>query len=105
MLDSEGCAIDLSSCEAGAQSYVMGTLRIAPDCHNYSQDYPAVSTDPSSGLMLAEIDPMAMGGPGIYVAEMGVFNSDGTCIAVSNQFYLPSRRASSATTSRQGRPA
>jgi hypothetical protein len=88
MVDNEGCAIDLSPCEAGAQSYVMGTLRIAPDCHNYAQDYPAVSTDPSTGLMVAEIDPLAIGGPGIYVAEMGVFNAEGTCIAVSNQFYL-----------------
>ena len=66
----------------------MGTLRIAPDCYNYVQDYPATSPDPASGLMVAEIDPAAMGGPGIYVAEMGVFDADGPCIAVSNQFYL-----------------
>jgi hypothetical protein len=88
MLDANGCPIDLCACDPGAQCMVMGTLRIAPDCYNYVQDYPASSPDATSGLMVADIDPMAMGGPGIYLAEMGVFDAEGTCIAVSNQFFL-----------------
>lgn len=88
MLDVNGCPLDLTACEAGDPGIVMGTLRIAPDCFNYAQDFSATSPDPASGLMVASIDPAAMGGPGIYVAEMGVFDTEGTCIAVSNQFYL-----------------
>ena len=88
MVDGQGCPVDLSICEAGVQALVMGTLRIAPDCYNYSQDFAASSSDPSSGLMVADIDPAALGGPGIYVAEMGVFDAEGTCVAISNKFFL-----------------
>jgi hypothetical protein len=51
-------------------------------------DFPATSPDPSSGTMIAEIDPQAIGGPGIYKAEMAVFDPDDECIAAANQFYL-----------------
>ena len=38
--------------------------------------------------MVAEIDPLSLGGPGIYFAEMAVFDAEGLCVAVNNQFYL-----------------
>ena len=66
----------------------MGTLRVAPDCMNYCVDFPAISPDPPSGTLIAEIDPGQMGGPGIYLAEMAVFSPDGECVAASNKFYL-----------------
>jgi hypothetical protein len=96
MLDADGCPLDLTACEPGPQAMVLGTLRIAPDCYNYIQDFPAVSPDPAAGLMVAEVDPAQMGGPGLYVAEMAVlvpeadiFDPTGPCVvAASNQFYL-----------------
>jgi hypothetical protein len=81
---------------------------VAPDCHNYSIDYPAnlsEGSDPASGMMVAAIDPAALGGPGIYVAEMAVFNSDGTCVAVSNQFYLVVEESLFGDTTRNGPPS
>jgi hypothetical protein len=88
MVDSQGCPVDLSSCCPGAQCPVLGTLRVGPDCHNYFLDYSASASDPVAGLMVADIDPVALGGPGIYVAEMGVFDAEGTCVAISNRFFL-----------------
>jgi hypothetical protein len=88
MVDSDGCPIDLSGCEAGDPAQVLGSLNIAPDCYNYVVNYPATASDPASGLMVAQIDPSQLGGPGIYVAEMAVFDAAGDCVAAQNQFYL-----------------
>jgi hypothetical protein len=80
--------IDLSDCAVGDPPQVLGTLRVAPDCLNYCVDFPADSPDPVSGAMCAEIDPQQMGGPGIYVAEMAIFDPSGECMAATNKFYL-----------------
>jgi hypothetical protein len=88
MVDANGCPVDLSACCPGAQCPVMGTLRIAPDCYNYAHDFGACATDPAAGLMVADIDPALLGGPGLYVAEMGVWDCEGTCVAVVNKFFL-----------------
>jgi hypothetical protein len=88
MVDAEGCPIDLSACEVGAQFQILGALSIVPDCFNYLVTFNASSPDPPAGLMVAAIDPVQLQGPGIYIAEMAVFDADGECVAAQNQFYL-----------------
>ena len=103
MVDVNGCPIDLSACDVAGM--VLGTLRVAPDCYNYVISCDASSPDPPSGLMVAEIDPGKLGGPGIYVAEMGVFDAAGECVAASNQFYLVVEDSLFAGAIKQGPPS
>jgi hypothetical protein len=86
MLDADCGPIDLTPCMAG--ELVLGTLRVTPDCFNYYIDFPAASPTPATGLMVAEVSPAQLGGPGIYQAEMGVMAPDGDYIAYTNRFLL-----------------
>lgn len=88
MLDADCGPIDLTACGVGPGATVLGTLRVSPDGFSYYVDFPAASPTPTAGLMVAEVSPNRLGGPGIYHAEMGVLDPAGDVVAYTNRFLL-----------------